>query len=237
MKKQIFACLAVALLGACGQSDDQAAAPQAMNPKATTVKALSFNVEGAMFSDLFQDHLKVAKIEVGVSGGSAPEWSATAIAIAEKVATYGADSVEVSVRRNEISVPTGVRFREVAHAYFSPNPSHSVWDDGQKWKVLQADPVHLSNQQDVEISEDFNSLNDKLIEQGMDLDKADQKAGALIAKKYNLPKDWRLPVGNYLDDVSRDSMNVDTSGAAGGLQVLDKCLNGKIVRTMTTCDA
>lgn len=190
-----------------------------------------------MLSDLFQNNLKVAKIHVGVSGGSEAEWSATSIAIAEKVATFGADSVEVSVRRNEITQPRGAGFREVAHTYYSPNPSRSIWGDAAKWKLLQADAARLSTQQDVNIFDEFTALNQKLIEKGMDSDAADQKAGAIIGKKYHLPKDWRLPVGNILKDVSRDSMNVDTSPASDGLAALDKCLNGKIIRMLTPCRA
>ncbi|WP_157768024.1 hypothetical protein [Burkholderia ambifaria] len=186
-------------------------------------------------SDMFQNNLKFAKVLVGVNGGSAAQWSATSIAIAEKVATFGADSVEVSVRRNEVRQSRGDRFREVAHAYYSPDPSHSVWDDKEKWKLLQADASHLSSQQDVNIYDEFSDLNQKLIDKGMDDNTADQKAGAVIAKKYHLLKDWRLPIGNVLKDVSRDAINVDVAPANDGLAALDRCLKGKIVRMMTTC--
>ncbi|MGI4812708.1 MAG: hypothetical protein ACRYG5_07835 [Janthinobacterium lividum] len=235
MKSLPLALLTLGLLGACGKSNETTTITPVTNPNAPTVSALPFNVEAAMLSDMFQNNVKVAKVLVGVSGGTAAQWSATSIAIAEKVATFGADSVEVSVRRNEVTQPQGDRFREVAHAYYSPDPSHSVWDDKNKWKVLQADAAHLSTQRDVDIYDDFSDLNQKLIERGMDTDVADHKAGAAIAKKYHLPKDWRLPVGNFLNDVLRDSMNVDTSPAAGGLATLDKCLKGKIVRMLSTC--
>ncbi|EKS9798862.1 MULTISPECIES: hypothetical protein [Burkholderia] len=206
------------------------------NTNQPTVAALPFTIEGASLSDMFQNNLKVAKVEVGVNGGSASQWAATATAIAEKVATFGADSVEVSVRRNEVRQSRGDRFREVAHAYYSPDPSHSVWDDKEKWKLLQADASHLSSQQDVNIYDDFSDLNEKLIDKGMDDNAADQKAGAVIAKKYHLPKDWRLPIGNVLKDVPRDAMSVDATPASDGLAALDRCLNGKIVRMMTTCE-
>ncbi|WP_413658612.1 hypothetical protein [Paraburkholderia phenoliruptrix] len=234
--KMLTTCLAIGLLSACGKSGETTTAAPVSNPSAPTVTALPFNIEAAMLSDMFENNIKVAKVLVGVNGGSAAQWSATSIAIAEKVATFGADSVEVSVRRNEVTQSQGGRFREVAHAYYSPNPSHSVWDDKDKWKVLQADAAHLSTQQDVDIYDDFSDLNQKLIDKGMDTDAADQKAGAAIAKKYHLPKDWRLPVGNFLNDMPRDSMNVDTAPAADGLARLDKCLNGKIVRMLSTCD-
>lgn len=236
MKAAILACLSVIALSSCGKSEEPPAVSSVAYPNAPTVKALPFSIENVMLSDLFQNNLKVAKVYVGVNGGTAAEWSATSIAIAEKVATFGADSIEVSVDRDEVRQARGVRFREVAHSYYSPNPAHTVWDGDAKWKVLQADPAHLSTQQDVSITEDFDALNQALIDKGMDTDAADHKAGAAIAKKYRLPKDWMLPVGNTLRDVTRESMNVDASPAASALASLDKCMNGKVIRMFTTCD-
>ncbi|WP_174967582.1 hypothetical protein [Burkholderia lata] len=235
MKTLTLMCVAIGLLSACGKSDQPTTGTPVSNTNAPTVAALPFTIEGASLSDMFQNNLKFAKVQVGVNGGSAAQWSATSIAIAEKVATFGANSVEVSVRRNEVRQSRGDRFREVAHAYYSPDPSHSVWDDKDKWKLLQADASHLSSQQDVNIYDDFSDLNEKLIDKGMDDNAADQKAGAVIAKKYHLPKDWRLPIGNVLKDVSRDAMNVDAAPAGDSLAALDRCLNGKIVRMMSTC--
>ena len=235
MRTLTLVCAAIGLLSACGKSDQPTTGTPVSNTNQPTVAALPFTIEGASLSDMFQNNLKFAKVLVGVNGGSAAQWSATSIAIAEKVATFGADSVEVSVRRNEVRQSRGDRFREVAHAYYSPDPSHSVWDDKEKWKLLQADASHLSSQQDVNIYDEFSDLNQKLIDKGMDDNTADQKAGAVIAKKYHLLKDWRLPIGNVLKDVPRDAINVDVAPANDGLAALDRCLKGKIVRMMTTC--
>ncbi|MEM5446104.1 hypothetical protein [Paraburkholderia guartelaensis] len=200
------------------------------------MKALPFSIENVALSDLFQNNLKVAKVYVGINGGTAAEWSATSIAIAEKVSTFGADSIEVSVNRDDVKQTRGVRFRELAHAYYSPNPAHTVWEGDPQWKVLQADPAHLSTQQEVSITEEYDTLNQALIDKGMNNEAADRKAAAAIAKKYHLPKDWMLPVGNTLSDVSRESMNVDAGPASAALASLDKCMNGKIIRMLTTCD-
>jgi len=229
-------CLVAVVLCSCGKSPESPPVSSVSNPAAPTAKALPFSIEGVMLSDMFQNNLKVAKVNVGVNGGSAAEWVATSIAIAEKVATFGADSIEVSVRRNEVTESQGTRFREVTHAYYSPDPSHSVWDGDKKWEVLRADPAHLATQQDVRISDDFANLNQKLIDKGMNVDAADQKAGAAIAKKYHLSKNWRLPVGNSLNPVPRDSINVDATSATDALAALANCMDGKIIRTMTTCD-
>lgn len=74
----------------------------AENITVSKARALPFQIETVMSSDLFKNNLKVARINVSVEGGTKEEWAATSIAIAERVAGYGIDSVEVSVNRNDI---------------------------------------------------------------------------------------------------------------------------------------
>lgn len=224
------------LLTACS-SEDSAQAPSSAQSELKTpaIATLPFTIEGAMLSDLFQGHLKVAKVYVNVAGGNTDEWAATAIAIADAVTTYGADSVEVVVNRQDI-VTGQSRFREGAHVYFSPNTKRSVWDDGETWKVLRADPARLATQQDVDISEGYYALNQELVNKGRSEDQAGKEAGAVIAKKYHLPKDWHLPTGTAWDETPRASLNVDPAGASESMAILATCLKGKVVRMMTTCN-
>ncbi|MQA40612.1 hypothetical protein [Rugamonas aquatica] len=201
MRALVWVYMASGLLSACSGDERSTASPSAAtiaNANATAAKALPFNIENAMLSDAFQHNLKLAKVEVGVSGGSTLEWAATSIAIAEALVRLGADSVEVSVRRNEITQTQGVRFREVTHTYYSPNPSRSVWGRGKSWQLLQADATHLATQQDVAINDEFDALNQKFIDKGMDLDAAEKKAGSFVAKKFHLAPDWRLPGGEHV---------------------------------------
>lgn len=243
MKTLMMACLVAVALSACdGDHHDAAASSEAVasaNSSAPAVRALPFSIEEVMLSDLFQNGLKVAKVEVGVNGGTSLEWAATSVAIAEKVASFGADSIEVSVRRNEITQPHGVMFREVAHAWYSPNPKHTVWEEDKRWLIFTADPAHLATQKDVSVYFDFQEVNEKLIDKGMDTDAADKKAGAVIAKRYHLPKDWRLSLGNMFmngDGIPRDSFSLDVKGEAESLAALNNCMNGKIIRMFKTCD-
>lgn len=202
------------------------------------VKALPFLIEEVMLSDAFKDNLKVAKVHVGVTGGDAEGWAATSIAIAEKVATFGATSIEVSIRRNEIVEARGVSLREVAHAYFSPNPNHTVWSGEKQWQIFVADPGHLASQRDVAIYEEFLTLNEMLLDKGVDGEVADRKAGATIAKKYGLPKDWSLPVGNISYNgpgFDRGSITVEQGAASSQLQALQRCMDGKRIYGLSSC--
>ncbi|MBB6242988.1 hypothetical protein [Rhodanobacter sp. MP1X3] len=235
IKKVILFAALVCALSACGSDDDAPAIQQYAG--APTVKALPITVESAMRNGAFQGDLKLATIGVGVDGGSSKEWTATGIAVAEKIAGQGVDSVEVSVRRNDIHEKQGVRFREVAHVYYSPDPAHSVWRDGQKWKILQADPSGLSTQKDVDLYEDYDALHEGYIEKDMDSDLADKKAGAAIAKKYHLQADWSLPSGNDMNpEVQRSSMNIDDSAAVAGIAPLDACLKDQLDKIFVRCD-
>jgi hypothetical protein len=233
--KKIILTIAVTVLAACSNDD----APKHVNAATgASTRALPFLIETVSLSDLFKNNLKVATVNVGVTGGVPSEWAATSIAIAEKVATFGADSIEVSIRRNEITQPQGVTFREVVHTYYNPNPNRSVWDDNKQWTIYVADQNHLATQKDVAISDEFQELNQKLIDKGLDVDMADKKAGAAIAKKFNLPKDWRLPIGNMSfngDGMDRKSLSVSLESASESLDALGRCLDGKIIRMLVTC--
>lgn len=219
-----------------GTPKSTTSATVAANPSAPTVKALPFTIEGASFSDLYKGKLKVADVEAGVTGGTQAEWAATSIAIAEKLASYGADSVEVKVMRQEIHQPHGDIYRVAAHTYYSPNPDHTVWEDHKTWTITSADPSRLITQRDVDFNEDYQVAYRKFLDQGHDDAYADAHAGAIVEKKYHPKKGWALPVGNDLKDVPRDSMNVDASPAAAGLAILDKCLGGKMVYMVSTCE-
>jgi hypothetical protein len=228
------ACLAVVvalLISGCGED----AVPPSTGPK---VKALPFAIEEVMLSDAFQNNLKVAKVHVGVTGGDAEAWAATSIAIAEKVASFGVDSIEVSVRRNEIVERRGISLREVAHAYYSPNPDRTVWSGDKQWAIYLAEPEHLATQKDVAVYEEFIDLNERMIEKGVDPEAADKKAGSVIAKKYGLPKDWRLPSGNIWFNgpgFDRSSITVDQGAASLQLQALQRCMDGKRIYGLSSC--
>lgn len=224
MKKSILAILTVIALGACSSGDDKS---KVAYPSAPVAQALPFTFADAFVSDAYVNNISVANVTVDVDGGTAPQWSATAAAIAEHVASYGVDSVEVSVRRTGLVGDVEPRFREVSHAFFSPDPARDVWSQKQPWDIETADPGRLTSQRDVDIYNFYNDLYDSLVGKGMDTEKADKKAGAVTAKKFALAPDWRLPVGNLKDPVQRSSFNVDTSAADRSFPMLDACLKGK----------
>jgi hypothetical protein len=187
-------------------------------------------------NDAFQGDLKLITVEVGVDGGSTKEWTATAVAIAERIGAAGVDSVEVSVLRNDIHEQQGTRFREVAHVYFSPDPKRSVWSDGEKWKILQADPSTLSTQRDVNISEAYYALDAQNTAKGMSSDASDKKAGAIIAKRYHLAPNWQLPPGNDMNpEVKRETLTIDDASAADDIAKLDDCLKGDPEKIFVKC--
>ena len=72
----------------------------------------------------------------------------------------------------------------------------------------------------------------KLIIKGVRPDKPDKKVGAVIAKKYGLPKDRILPIGNISfngDGFDRNMFLTNTSQANDSLLLLQKCMDGKTI--------
>ncbi|VWB34923.1 hypothetical protein BLA14095_01396 [Burkholderia lata] len=241
--KAMLTLFVVSALTGCGDSDKsstQAAAQPPASESATHgnsrhIDALPFTIKGAMLSDLFKDRMKYANVEVEVSGGSEAEWASTAVAIAEKIASIGADSIEVTILRDEIPESHGQRFRKVAWATYSPDLKRTLWENDPQWTLQVADSKHLSTERDAQIYEEYYRLNEKFIDKGLDSDTADQRAGKAIAKKYKLQADWRLPTGNILSDFPRTSITVNTAPADAGLADLVRCLGGKITPLKTTC--
>jgi hypothetical protein len=203
------------------------------------VKALPFSIEEVMFSDMFKGGLKLAKVYVQINGGSPQEWAATSVSIAEKVATFGADAIEVSVRRDDIRQASGVMYREVAHAFHHPNPDRQFSPKEKRWAIYAADPTHMATQRDIDAVEEFNEINGKLFDKGMNAEAADKRAVAMTIKKYHLSKSWHPPLGNVWmnnDGIPRDSMNIDISTETDSLAALSRCMDGKIIRTFSTCE-
>lgn len=228
------ACFAAMIYG-CGDKKPNAPTKSAKTGSEKTVKALPFIIEAASLSDMFKNNLKVSEIEVGVSGGTEDEWTATGMAIAEKVAEFGADSVKVTVRRSDM-VDAQVRYRDYAILYYSPDLNRSVWKDKTHWDIFRADHTSLSTPTDAAIQRDFHVENQRLVDGGMDDDMADKKAGAIIAKRYHLAKDWGIPMGNFLNRITPPNITVDASAADQGLDTLSRCLKGKVVYAVTNCD-
>jgi hypothetical protein len=251
MKGVIFSVVVACALSACGSSDPapNASSPSlprssenimagtpAVSPSASSINALPFSTEMATRNGAFQGNLKLITVEVGVDGGSTKQWTATAVAIAERIGAAGVDSVEVSVLRNDIHEQRGTRFREVAHVYFSPDPKRSVWGDGEKWKILQADPTMLSTQRDVDISDAYYALDAQNTAKGMSSDASDKKAGAIIAKRYHLPPNWRLPSGNDMNpELKRETLMIDDASVAADIAKLDDCLKDDPEKIFVKC--
>lgn len=201
------------------------------------VKSMPFSIGKVMLSDNFNDKLKLAKVFVDVSGGSGDEWAATAVVVAKKVATFGADSIDVSVNNKDVvqNFGNGNRFRELAHATFNPDPKHSVYG-GKVWDVYSNSKV--LSKEFVSRYEEYESLSEKLMNSGMDGEVADSKAENDIGKKYNLKKDWTLNDGTGNGNPVKfdaEKIQIDGSPSADSLNSLEKCMAGKIISLLTPC--
>jgi hypothetical protein len=201
-------------------------------------KALPFAIETVTRSDMFQNGLRVAKVNVAVTGGGASEWTATAVAIAEKASALAVDSIEVSVRTTSVQQRKGIRFRELAHVYYSPVASRTVWDGMPQWLIYSANPLHLATQRDADLDWDFSELVEKSLDAGASIETAERRASSAVVKKYKLPKNWKLPEGNMAergDSIDRGSFTIDVRPAADSMVRLERCMKDRWIRMLNTC--
>lgn len=238
MWKQVMAVILAAGLTGCGESREKAvdsATTSSAQMAGNSVKALPFSIEDVMLSDMFKDNIKVARINVRVDGGSSDEWIATAMTVAEKGADLGADSIEATVDRSDIDdMGAAPMYHHLAKIYFSPNPKHTVWEGEKQMQVMVS--KNVATREQIQIDQEFEALNKKYLDRGMDMDTADKKAGAVIAKKFHLKKDWRLFSGGLEEhQFNGSSFNVDSTLAKDSLSILDQCMRGRTIRMFTRC--
>jgi hypothetical protein len=231
MNKTLLALCTLAILAGCDSSAPPPA-PAAYGPR---IKALPFTIETVMLSDLFKDELKVGKVNVHVQGGNQEEWVATALAVAYEVGKLGANSVEATVDRSDLEgIEAAPLYLHLAKVYYSPDPKRTVWTD--QAQIMIAVTERPATREEVERDTEFWALIEKLNGKGMDSESAENKAGATIAKKFHLPKDWQLYSGGLADNkYPGTNFNVDSSAATNSLATLDTCMRGKIIRLLEPC--
>ncbi|WP_213993644.1 hypothetical protein [Sodalis sp. dw_96] len=193
-------------------------------------KSLPFVIEHIVLNNAFKDNHRLVKIEAGVTGGNRMEWAATSIAIAEIASRTGADSIEVLLNRNEISSDQSMMFRQLSNVYYAPNQKKSIWGNAikSKWEIYVAKEKNIATKRDIEINNFFDKTNQKLIDSGVDYDKADEKAGIITVNKFHLKNDWMLFSGNLNeseDGVERQSIRIVHNGKDDSLKALNECLS------------
>jgi hypothetical protein len=203
-------------------------------------KALPFKIETVVMDDSYKDDLKRGSVNVEVSGGTRDEWVATGIAIAKKVATLGADSIDVTINRDDFhdvhlrDIYQVRQYQTLATVSYSPNKNHAIWPH---------DFISLADRKatlpEIAANTEFEDIRGKLSagNAGMDYDKATKKAEAIVIKKYNLPKDWtHFPWGANDSELSLDKYNVDDTEANPSLDAIDACMRGKIINSPISCE-
>jgi hypothetical protein len=157
------------------------------------------------------------------------------LAVAYEVGKLGANSVEATVDRSDLEgIEAAPLYLHLAKVYYSPDPKRTVWTD--QAQIMIAVTERPATREEVERDTEFWALIEKLNGKGMDSESAENKAGATIAKKFHLPKDWQLYSGGLADNkYPGTNFNVDSSAATNSLATLDTCMRGKIIRLLEPC--
>lgn len=231
--KYVNALWLIALLNGCG-GEGANIGGSTLPDTTKAVRALPFEIDTVMLSDLFQNGLKVGNVNVRVNGGTPEEWIATSFAVAVRVADMGADSVEVTVDRNDVSgLDVMPVYKHLAKLYYSANPNKSVWAGQEQF-------LAMVNQHPVTIEEmrrdaEYFSLVDQFVKQGMDVNQADRKSGEIISKKFHLAPDWKPAENHLVKKEFGEKFNITSDAAQKSLDLLDACMKGKIFRSLTPC--
>jgi len=134
------------------------------------------------------------------------------------------------LNRFEVPIEKSAMYRELSHIYYAPNPSYSIWGDAlkDKWEIYVAHKKNIATQKDMDVNDYFEQANQQLIDSGVEYNEADDKAGVMTAKKFQLKKDFMLFSGNVNesdDGVSRASINIINEGKDTSLTALNGCLS------------
>jgi len=205
------------------------------------IESLPFETECVFYSSLFDDGHSLARVDVSVSGGDPKSWAATLVAVAFSAKETGADSIQVYLHNQAFDKSVEGIFRDIGVAYYQPT-GKGIWSDEDGSKVLtvySSQREKLLGKRDFDITNDFNKINQSLIDNGVEYDKADKIAGDKVAKKYHLKKDWLLPTGNYSsssDEINVNDWKIDTSPSNDALNKI-KYIYKEIQRpTYSSCE-
>lgn len=186
------------------------------------IKSLPFETECVFYSSLFNEGHSLARIDISVNGGDPKSWAATLATVAYSAKETGADSIQVYLHNQFFKKDVEGIFRDIGVAYYQPTGS-GLWSETDGGKILtiySSRRDKLLGKREFDITNDFNKINQSLIDHGVDYDKADKIAGDKVAKKYHLKKDWILPTGNYSsssDEINVSDWKIDTSASNDAL--------------------
>jgi hypothetical protein len=218
-----------ALVGAVAGCGNHETSSTERYPQAQTVKARPFSIVKTLGSpyDNNADISIVARIS---DGGSVTEWTATAIAIAEKVGSFGAKSVDVTVLRPDVAAVKGTGYDRITGATATYRPSTaSRGEAGKNWVISQADASQLVTQHQINLRDEGDTRFKDFIDSGVESTVAEKRMLALIIKKYHLPVDFSF-AHQFTENVRRNSMNVDSSPAIKSLDELEYCVSEHLGR-------
>lgn len=222
------------------------ASAQTLSSVTATVPAAPYDVENYSYSDAFVGGIKVAQIRAIVTGDDRNRWAATIIAISQTAHDAGAEAVKVTLLRN-ISRDIPDTLRELAHAYYSPVPDRTVWDDKTLWAIFIAQPRHIADDRTIAINQAYHEEYRKQLRARLPAGKTpDQKeswaagqARQAIAARFKLPADWKLWGGNVNESTDRfspDSISIDRKPVADRLKQLKDCMSNGLSEKVQFCE-
>lgn len=170
-------------------------APVTLDADAVQGHVLPFKIITAIRNFGFPKAEILAQISVSVEGGNPADWMATGIYIAEHSIVNGAaySVTEVYVQNPWGELPP-TRFKKLAQVYYSPDPSHSPWNEFGPWSIFTA--AKAGTLADIEFDKLGNDLlSDKISDPDKRMATADAQARRSVIQKYKLSAKWKPTEG------------------------------------------
>lgn len=166
-----------------------------LNANAIKGYVLPFTIILAIRNYGFPQDILPAQVAVSVDGGTPADWMATGIYIAEHSIRNRAvaANVEVYVKNPWGDMPP-TRNKQLANIFYSPDPKHSPWGEGDSWTIMPA--AKAGTMADIEFDKlSADLISDDISDPEKQLAVAVAQARRITIKKYGLRPDWRVGKG------------------------------------------
>ncbi|MDP1976270.1 hypothetical protein [Undibacterium sp.] len=209
---------------------------EGISPAAKSANVLPIKLTHGFVTNMLQGQKTKATIVATVDAGNKDDWTTTAIVLAEQVAKLGIDMVEVTLDRNDLGeLATENRYKHYVRVSYAPDLNRSTAFE-RNWEIAVAEDVVSKKM--ILATNQYHDLYGKYVQAGMNGDKADKKAGAAVAKDFDLAPDWRLPLGNLADTkLSRADFFIKSEPQNfSAIEKIIGCLKNKMNFTIKSCE-
>ncbi len=223
------------IAGCSGDQSSGAVDNSNSKPNAKPATLLKVELRQATVSTLTDRELKRTSLLISADGGTIDDKVATALLVAEKLAVIQNDMIEVVIERTDLdSITSYPEFKKVVQVSYAPKLDRAPGYN-EEIKVRHSD--RLVTVSEVQSAYEYDKVLRKFLESGTDQNKAERIAGEQIAKKFGLPRDWKMPINSLIDsNAKRENYFIKSDQTAlDSVYAILGCIGDKTNVTVKKC--